>query len=90
MRQWRGRCALEIAEVGFCVGIGPWRKEINAVAAPLPAFDGSAYAVNISGPAFLLDEATLREKTGPLLAEAIEQMRRLGIVAPETPGPGEN
>ena len=85
LRRWQERCAQEIAQGGFCVGIGPWRKEINAVAAPLPAFDGSVYAVNISGPAFLLEEAVLREKTGPLLAEAIEQMRRLGIVASQTP-----
>ncbi len=90
LRQWQERCAREIARDGFCVGIGPWRTEINAVAAPLPAFDGSVYAVNISGPAFLLGEGVLREKTGPLLAEAIEQMRRLGIVAPKTVGAGED
>jgi DNA-binding IclR family transcriptional regulator len=85
LRRWRARCAREIAAAGFCVGVGPWRKEINAVAAPLPAFDGSIYAVNISGPAFLLGEARLREETGPLLAAAIEELRRLGIVAPKAP-----
>ncbi|MBZ6412036.1 MULTISPECIES: IclR family transcriptional regulator [Methylobacterium] len=75
------RCAGEIAERGFCVGIGIWHQDINAVAAPIQAPGGRGhFALNISGPAFLLTEAVLREDTGPRLMETIGRMRALGIV----------
>ncbi|AWN48224.1 IclR family transcriptional regulator [Methylobacterium terrae] len=75
------RCADEITRHGFCVGIGIWHQDINAVAAPLHAPGGrGSFAVNISGPAFLLTEEVLRRDTGPKLMETIERMRSLGIV----------
>jgi DNA-binding IclR family transcriptional regulator len=75
------RCAQEIAEHGFCVGIGIWHQDINAVAAPIHAPGGRGhFAVNISGPAFLLTEDVLRRDTGPKLLETIARMRALGIV----------
>lgn len=75
------RCADEIAEHGFCVGIGIWHQDINAVAAPIHAPGGRGhFAVNISGPAFLLTEEVLRRDTGPKLMETIARMRALGIV----------
>lgn len=75
------RCAGEIAQHGFCVGIGIWHQDINAVAAPIHAPGGRGrFALNISGPAFLLTEEVLRRDTGPKLMETIERMRALGIV----------
>jgi DNA-binding IclR family transcriptional regulator len=75
------RCAAEIAQHGFCVGIGIWHQDINAVAAPIHAPGGRGhFALNISGPAFLLTEDVLRRDTGPKLMETIERMRALGIV----------
>lgn len=75
------RCAAEIAQHGFCVGIGIWHQDINAVAAPIHAPGGRGqFALNISGPAFLLTEEVLRRDTGPKLMETIERMRALGIV----------
>ncbi|MET7244113.1 IclR family transcriptional regulator [Methylobacterium sp. EM32] len=75
------RCAAEIARHGFCVGIGIWHQDINAVAAPIHAPGGRGqFALNISGPAFLLTEEVLRRDTGPKLMETIERMRALGIV----------
>ncbi|GJD63626.1 IclR family transcriptional regulator [Methylobacterium frigidaeris] len=74
-------CAAEIAAHGFCVGIGIWHQDINAVAAPIHAPGGRGhFALNISGPAFLLTEEVLRNDTGPKLMETIERMRSLGIV----------
>ncbi len=75
------RCAAEIAAHGFCVGVGIWHQDINAVAAPIHAPGGRGhFALNISGPAFLLTEEVLRRDTGPRLIETIERMRSLGIV----------
>ncbi|ACL55271.1 IclR family transcriptional regulator [Methylobacterium nodulans] len=75
------RCAAEVADHGFCVGIGIWHPEINAVAAPVhsPGTRG-LFAINVSGPAFLMTEAVLRRETGPKLLETIDRMRVLGIV----------
>ncbi|MEH3146576.1 MAG: IclR family transcriptional regulator [Methylobacterium frigidaeris] len=75
------RCLREVEERGFCVGIGIWHRDINAVAAPVhsPGARG-LFAVNISGPAFLLTEEVLRTDTGPKLLAALGRMRDLGIV----------
>ncbi|GJD52365.1 HTH-type transcriptional regulator TsaQ1/TsaQ2 [Methylobacterium crusticola] len=75
------RCAREIAEHGYCVGVGVWHPDVNAVAAPIhsPGARG-AFALNVSGPAFLLTEEVLRGDTGPKLIAAIGRMRALGIV----------
>lgn len=81
LEQTYRRCAAEIAQHGFCVGIGIWHQDINAVAAPIQAPGGRGqFALNISGPAFLLTEEVLRKDTGPKLVETIERMRALGIV----------
>ncbi len=73
----RGR--REIEETGYCIALGAWNREINAVAAPLIAPEtGTLYVVNVSGPAFILTERTLREETGPRLRATIERMRETG------------
>jgi len=75
----RGR--REIEQTGFCIALGAWNREINAVAAPLVAPEtGTLYVVNVSGPAFILTERMLREETGPRLRATIERMRETGAV----------
>ena len=75
------RARREIEQTGFCIALGAWNSEINAVAAPLVAPEtGSLYVVNVSGPAFILTERMLREETGPRLRATIERMRETGAV----------
>ncbi len=75
----RGR--QEIAREGFCVAVGAWHPDINAVAAPILAPEtGTLYVVNVSGPAFIMTEEVLRTDTGPRLRATIERMRETGAV----------
>jgi len=75
------RAQREIEQTGFCIALGAWNREINAVAAPLIAPEtGSLYVVNVSGPAFILTERMLREETGTKLRATIERMRETGAV----------
>ncbi len=75
------RCAREIAEQGFCVGIGIWHPDINVVAAPIRTLSARGlFALNVSGPAFVLTESALRRDIGPRLMDTIARMRALGVV----------
>jgi DNA-binding IclR family transcriptional regulator len=75
----RGR--KEIERHGFCVALGAWHPDINAVAAPVIAPEtGTLYVINISGPAFIMTEEVLRNDTGPKLRSTINRMRETGAV----------
>ncbi len=55
-------------ELGFCFGLGDWRREVNAVSVPLLPPDGSQILViGCSGPAFQLSPEMLRRDVGPRL-----------------------
>jgi DNA-binding IclR family transcriptional regulator len=55
-------------ELGFCFGLGDWRREVNAVAVPLLPPDGSEpVVIGCSGPAFQLGPEALRRDVGPRL-----------------------
>lgn len=55
-------------ELGFCFGLGDWRREVNAVSVPLVPPDGSQIVViGCSGPAFQLEPDMLRRDVGPRL-----------------------
>jgi DNA-binding IclR family transcriptional regulator len=66
----------DFAAHGFCFGIGDWRREINAVAAPLPLPDGSGtIVVGVSGAAFQLAPERLRRDVGPRLLALVANVR---------------
>lgn len=55
-------------ELGFCFSLGDWRREVNAVAAPLIPPDGSApVVIGCSGAAFQLPPDMLKRDVGPRL-----------------------
>jgi DNA-binding IclR family transcriptional regulator len=69
----------EIAQRGFCMSIGEWLPEINAVGVPLRGPDGGAlYALNCAGPAFSLSRERLERDLGPRLVQMARDVQ-LGL-----------
>jgi DNA-binding IclR family transcriptional regulator len=63
-------------QYGFCFGLGDWRREINAVAAPLRLEDGAGVVVvGCSGAAFQLEAERLRTDVGPRLLALLGNVR---------------
>jgi len=63
-------------ELGFCFGIGDWRRDVNAVSAPLIPDDGSdPVVIGCSGPAFQLDPEILKRDVGPRLLALAGNLR---------------
>lgn len=63
-------------ELGFCFGIGDWRREVNAVAAPFVPGDGSGpVVIGCSGPAFQLEPDRLKKDVGPRLSALVANLR---------------
>jgi DNA-binding IclR family transcriptional regulator len=63
-------------ELGFCFGLGDWRREVNAVAAPLLPGDGSGpVVIGCSGPAFQLEPDLLKREIGPRLLAIVANVR---------------
>lgn len=61
----------EIEQRGFCISTGEWRKDINAVGAPIAVPGGGAiYALSFGGPAYLVSQDQLEHEFGPALAAA--------------------
>lgn len=63
----------EVEQHGFCVSMGEWRKDINAVgAAVAPPGGETIYALSCGGPAYLVSQEQLENEYGPALAAAAE------------------
>jgi len=61
---------------GFCFGLGDWRREINAVAAPLLLPNGAGLIViGCSGAAFQLEPGKLKRDVGPRLLALLGNVR---------------
>jgi len=65
----------DVAERGFCTSAGEWRKDINAVGAPIiTPSGGSIYALSVGGPAYLVSQDQLDHEYGPALAAAAKKI----------------
>lgn len=68
------RLAAELADVaaqGYALALEEYEEGHNAIAAPIRNHDGHVVgALSLSGPAFRLEQVTLREFAAPLLATA--------------------
>lgn len=76
MRQSVDEALADFERFGYCTSFGQWKPEINSIAAPLKALDGTTvYGLNVGGPAFLVTPQELHEQYGERLRETV---RRLG------------
>lgn len=65
----------ELATNGFCIKIGAWDPDVNAVATPFNAPDGEGnYVLSCAAPAFLADRDRLAGDIGPQLLAAAERL----------------
>lgn len=68
----------DYAQYGFCLGLGDWRREVNAVAAPLDPGDGTRpVVIGCSGAAFQLAPDLLRRDIGPRLLALVGNLRAM-------------
>jgi len=60
---------------GLCFSLGDWRKEIHAVAAPLPpGEDGEVLVFSASGAAFQVGREKLEREIGPRLKNLVDNV----------------
>jgi DNA-binding IclR family transcriptional regulator len=65
----------ELAKRGFCIKIGAWDPDVNAVATPFVAPDGKeTYVLSCAAPTFLADRDRLAEDIGPQLLAAAKRL----------------
>jgi DNA-binding IclR family transcriptional regulator len=76
VRKGIDRALRDHAEGGLCYSLGDWRREIHAVAAPLPpAGDGEVLVFSCSGAAFQLGREKLTREIGPRLLNLVGNVR---------------
>ena len=63
-------------QYGFCLALGDWRRDVNAVAAPFDPRDGTKpLVVGCSGAAFQLSPELLKRDIGPRLLALVGNLR---------------
>jgi DNA-binding IclR family transcriptional regulator len=73
----------DVRERGFCLSVGEWRKDINAVGAPIVTPGGNIYALTVGGPAYLVSQEQLDREYGPAVASAAKEIT-LSLGGPAT------
>lgn len=68
------RAVVDVAERGFCMSVGDWRKDVNAVGVPLVAHDRNVYGLICGGPSFKLPREMLETECGPQLVEVARKI----------------
>jgi DNA-binding IclR family transcriptional regulator len=67
---------------GFCLGIGEWQTDVNAVGVPYRSADGTAVlAFNCCGPSFQLTPGDLVDKWGPRLLNLVRNVEAAALAA---------
>ena len=70
------QATLEYQEHGYCLSLGGWRQEVNAVGVPLVLKDGSGVmAFSCGGPSFQLTKTMIETDIGPRLLNLVGNVR---------------
>ncbi len=64
----------DVAERGFCMSVGDWRPDVNAVGVPLVTHDRNVYGLICGGPAFRMSRKALEKECGPRLVELAKKI----------------
>ena len=66
----------EYQEFGYCLSLGSWRNEVNAVGVPLVLHDGSGImSFSCGGPSFQMTQALIEKDIGPRLINLVGNVR---------------
>lgn len=72
IKQGIEQAKVDYQEKGYCVSVGEWQRDVNAVGVPLVLDDGSdVVAFNAGGPAFRLPREELDRHLGPRLVNLV-------------------
>lgn len=65
-----------VAEHGFCLNMGHWRREVHVAAVPLPVLGkgGPRFSLTCGGPSFLLPRERLEDEIAPRLMNIAAQI----------------
>jgi DNA-binding IclR family transcriptional regulator len=70
------RALIDYKERGYCLSLGEWRPESNAIAVPLVPEDGSDIMVfSCSGAAFQLSTKVFEDDIGPRLLNLVANVK---------------
>lgn len=62
-------------KVGYCMGLGDWRPEVYAIAAPLVLNDGTIMVFSCSGASFQMTKQMIENDIGPRLINLVGNVR---------------
>jgi len=68
----------DVAARGYCLSLGDWRPDVNAVGVPLVTHDRMAYGLICGGPAFKVSSKSLENECGPRLVEIAKTITAAG------------
>jgi DNA-binding IclR family transcriptional regulator len=75
LKTWIEQALRDYQERGFCLSIGQWRSDVNAVAVPMMPIAGSRrLAFNCAAPSFILRQHMLEDDIGPRLVNLVRKV----------------
>ena len=64
----------DYADFGYCLSVGEWHRDINAVAVPMRHAQHGLLAFNCGGPSFHLPQEKLEDDIGPRLVNMVSNI----------------
>jgi DNA-binding IclR family transcriptional regulator len=75
LKNWIEQALRDYQDRGFCLSIGQWRSDVNAVAVPMLPIAGSRrLAFNCAAPSFILRQHMLEDDIGPRLVNLVRNV----------------